>query len=114
MKRLILLSTFLFSLNFLSAQTFSEDIAPIIYNNCTTCHRTGEIGPMPLTNYTEVSQWAQTIAYVTEIKYMPPWKPDRDYSTFVGEKGLNDEEIQLIKDWVDNGCLLYTSPSPRD
>ena len=103
MKRLILLSTFLFSLNFLSAQTFSEDIAPIIYNNCTTCHRTGEIGPMPLTNYTEVSQWAQTIAYVTEIKYMPPWKPDRDYSTFVGEKGLNDEEIQLIKDWVDNG-----------
>jgi len=58
---------------------------------------------MPLTNYTEVSQWAQTIAYVTEIKYMPPWKPDRDYSTFVGEKGLSDQEIQLIKDWVDNG-----------
>ena len=103
MKQLILLISLLFAGNYISAQTFSEDIAPIIYDNCTTCHRAGEIGPMPLTNYSEVSQWAQTIAHVTEIKYMPPWKPDRDYSTFVGEKGLDDQEIQLIKDWVANG-----------
>jgi hypothetical protein len=32
--------------------TFSEHIAPIIYNNCTTCHRNGEVGPFPITNYT--------------------------------------------------------------
>jgi hypothetical protein len=28
--------------------TFAKDIAPIIYNKCTNCHRPGEIGPMSL------------------------------------------------------------------
>ena len=31
--------------------TFHADVAPIIYTHCTECHRVGEIGPMPLTNY---------------------------------------------------------------
>ena len=35
--------------------TFSKDISPIIYNNCTECHRQGEIGAfLNLTNYSEV------------------------------------------------------------
>ena len=40
---------------------FSEHIAPIIYENCTSCHRAGEVGPMPLTNYQEISSWAGMI-----------------------------------------------------
>jgi len=43
------------------------------------------------------------IKYVTEIKYMPPWKPNKDYSHFVGERGLTDNEIQMISDWVAEG-----------
>ena len=82
---------------------FSEHIAPIIYDNCTSCHRQGEVGPMPFTNYEEVSSWGGMIQYVTEIKYMPPWKPNMEYSHFVGERGLTDNEIQLIKDWVAAG-----------
>lgn len=31
--------------------TFSKDVAPILYKNCTNCHRPGEIGPMPLRTY---------------------------------------------------------------
>ncbi len=82
---------------------FSEHIAPIIYENCTSCHRPGEIAPFSLTNYEQVAAWGATIQFVTEIQYMPPWKPDRTYSKFVGEKGLTEEEIQLISDWVDAG-----------
>ncbi|MEL6842453.1 MAG: cytochrome c, partial [Bacteroidota bacterium] len=105
MKTILLSSLLgLLGLNMLQAQpTFSEDIAPIIYNNCTSCHRSGEIGPFPLTNYNEVASWASMIQYVTEIGYMPPWKPDREYSSFVGESGLNEQEIQLIADWVNAG-----------
>ncbi len=84
--------------------TFSEHIAPIIYENCTNCHREGEIAPFSLTNYDEVNSWARMIQYVTQIKYMPPWKPDAEYSNFVGERGLTAEEIQLISDWVDEGA----------
>ena len=47
---------------------FSEHIAPIIYNNCTSCHRSGEVGPMHFTNYQEVVDWAGMIQYVTEIR----------------------------------------------
>lgn len=90
----------------LNAQTpnFSEDISPIVYNKCTKCHRSGEIGPMSFTNYQEVSDWAPTIKYVTSIRYMPPWKPDADYKHFIGENILTNEEIQKISDWVDAGA----------
>ncbi len=83
--------------------TYSEHIAPIIYKNCTTCHRPGEIGPFSLTNYNEVSSKASMIKYVTEIKYMPPWKPDAKYSNFQAENYLTDKEIQTIADWVTAG-----------
>lgn len=83
---------------------FSEHVAPIIYENCTSCHRPGEIGPFSLTNYEQVAAWGATIRYVTEIQYMPPWKPDRTYSKFVREKGLTADEIKLISDWVDAGA----------
>ena len=86
-----------------STPTFSEDIAPIIYEHCSSCHRPGEIGPMPFTNYQEVKDWANMIEYVTSIRYMPPWKPNPDFSSFLGENFLEEEEIQLIMDWVAEG-----------
>lgn len=83
--------------------TYTEDIAPIIYQNCTQCHRSGEIGPMPFTNYFEVVSWGSMIEYVTSIGYMPPWPADPTYSEFLGERFLTDQEIQLISDWVQAG-----------
>ncbi|HFA48190.1 MAG TPA: T9SS type A sorting domain-containing protein [Bacteroidetes bacterium] len=94
---------FFFASQMQAQVNYSEDIAPIIYNNCTVCHRAGEIGPMPLTNYEEVKVWGSMIEYVTSIKYMPPWPADREFSTFVSEAGLTDGEIQLISDWVAAG-----------
>lgn len=102
-KLLILLSFSILSISVDAQVTFSEHIAPIIYDNCTSCHRPGEIAPFSLTNYEEVANWSGMIQYVTEIKYMPPWKPDRTYTNFVGESGLSDDEIQLISDWVAAG-----------
>ena len=57
--------------------TFSQHIAPLVYQHCTPCHRTGEVAPFPLTTYAEVASHAQTIKYVTGIRYMPPWKADQ-------------------------------------
>lgn len=84
--------------------TYTEDIAEIIYNKCTVCHRAGEIGPMSFTNYDEVKNWATMIKYTTGIKYMPPWKADPEYSRFLGENYLTDEEIEMIATWVDAGA----------
>lgn len=89
----------------LAAQTptFHEDIAPIIYENCTECHRDGEIGPMQFISYEEVSQQGSFIQYVTQSGYMPPWSPDHNYSTLVGERYLTQQEISMIADWVVGG-----------
>src|SRR5512147_1832955 len=79
--------------------TFTKDIAPIIYNNCTTCHRPNEIGPFSLTNYDEVASYADMIKYATAIRYMPPWKADPHFSRFIGERALTDEQIAKIAEW---------------
>lgn len=82
---------------------YAKDIAPIIYKHCSHCHRPGEIGPIPLGNYEEVKAWANMIEYVTATRYMPPWKPNPEYSNFLGENYLNDEQIEKISKWVADG-----------
>lgn len=86
-----------------SAQTptFSEHVAPIIFKHCVTCHRPGEIGPFPLTNYAQVRSNAQMIKSEVSKGTMPPWKPVRGYGDFVDERRLTPEEIKTIVDWVD-------------
>lgn len=81
--------------------TYHADVAPIIHNACTECHRAGEIGPMPFTTYDEVAAYGPFIEYVTSIGYMPPWTPDAEYSHFVGERVLTADEIETISAWVD-------------
>ena len=83
--------------------TFSQDIAPLVYNHCTRCHRTGEVAPFPLTTYAEVVSHAQTIKYATGTRYMPPWKPDPNYRHYLDENVLTTAEIAKIRDWVDGG-----------
>lgn len=82
---------------------FSEHIAPIVYTHCTGCHRPGEVGPMPFTSYEEIRDWGPMIAYVTGIRYMPPWKADPTYQSYLRENLLTDTEIQQIADWVQAG-----------
>ena len=81
--------------------TYYEDIEPIIRTNCASCHKQDGYGPFPLTTYKEVKEKATFIAHVTQSKYMPPWKADRDFRSFKNERGLTEEEIEKIKSWVD-------------
>ena len=101
--RSILILLLAFSAPRAQTVTFSEHIAPIIYNNCTVCHRAGEIGPIPFANYAEVAAYAETIQYVTQNRYMPPWKPDPNYSRHIGERTLTQSEMDLIARWVEDG-----------
>ncbi|MEM9819817.1 MAG: T9SS type A sorting domain-containing protein [Bacteroidota bacterium] len=87
----------------LAQVTFASDIAEIIYQKCATCHRTGEIGPVAFTNYEEVKAWGTMIEYVTNNKIMPPWQADAEYSNFLGENFLSNDEIAAISTWVSNG-----------
>lgn len=81
--------------------TWSEHIAPIIYKNCSPCHRPGQSGPFSLLSYADAVKKAKQIKFVTKTKYMPPWPADENYTHFVGERSLTDDQIKQISDWVD-------------
>jgi len=83
--------------------TFSEHIAPIIFNKCTTCHRPGQIGPFSLMDYKQVRRRAKMIRKVTKSRFMPPWHPVSGHGEFVGESRLTQAEIDLIGRWVNAG-----------
>ena len=53
--------------------TYSNQIARIMQNHCSECHRAGEIGPMELKDYDEVVGWADMILEVVADNRMPPW-----------------------------------------
>jgi hypothetical protein len=119
-KILPVLSIILFESSFLEAQevTWFQDIEPIIRENCQSCHRPGQIGPMPLTNYQEVAAYANMIAYVTEKRLMPPWLVEEPVGVFRQEKHLSEEEIFLFRQWMEQGTPKgkpeNTSPSVPD
>ena len=83
--------------------TFNRDIAPIVFQHCAPCHRPAGPAPFDLLSYADVSARAEQIAFVTESRYMPPWKPKRGYGRFVGERGLSAAQIAAIRRWVDCG-----------
>ena len=106
---ILLLSVFLFSCSSVDKKnelnpTWVTDIAPIIHKNCMPCHRENGGAPFHLIEYNDVVKRKKMISYVTNIKYMPPWPADKNYRHFINEKGLTDEQIFMIKNWVDNGA----------
>jgi len=85
--------------------TFNKHIAPIIFQNCASCHHDGEIAPFPLMNFSDVKRRAQQIVRVTAKRVMPPWKAELGFNAFEGERHLSDEQIAMIKNWVDQGMV---------
>jgi hypothetical protein len=83
--------------------TFSENIAPIVYANCVTCHRPGEAAPFALISYEDVKRRGSLIAAVTQSRYMPPWHAAHGYGEFADERRLTDAQIAAIGDWVKQG-----------
>ena len=87
-----------------SAQTFSRDVAPIVFDACVSCHRAGGPGPFALTTYDEVRRRATQIAQVTRSRFMPPWKVAPSVGHFVGQRLLTDPEIETIERWSKSGA----------
>jgi len=83
---------------------FNKDIAPIIFNNCSTCHRPGQPAPFSLLSFADVKKHASDIADVTARRYMPPWLPAHGFGEFVGERRLTDEQIAAVQQWVAAGA----------
>src|ERR1700741_1227059 len=85
------------------APTFSKDVAPILYTNCVSCHRAGEIAPMSLITYAEARPWAQAISRRVTDGTMPPWHSGEAPGTFLNERRLSPAQKTVIAKWVAGG-----------
>lgn len=85
------------------APTWSNDIAKIIYGNCTSCHRSGGIAPFALETYEEVSNMAGWLKKAMEEKRMPPWTPNQNYKQFAHERIMDTSDINRFGQWVTAG-----------
>ncbi len=84
--------------------TFSRDVAPIIFDHCTSCHRPGEAAPFPLISYEDARRRARLIASITETGIMPPWKAAPGDYEFKGDRRLSAADIDTLRRWADAGA----------
>jgi hypothetical protein len=85
--------------------TFSKDVAPILYKQCVSCHRPGEIGRMSLLTYEQARPYAKAIANAVTNRTMPPWHADAPAGTFHNERVLNDGERATLTAWAASGAV---------
>jgi mono/diheme cytochrome c family protein len=87
-----------------TAPTFTKDVAPIFYRNCTSCHRPGGLGPMSLLDYETARSRADHIREAVSAGIMPPWHADAPHGTFLNDRRLSDADKKTITGWVDAGA----------
>jgi hypothetical protein len=83
---------------------YAHDVAPILYANCVTCHRTGEAAPFALETYQEAKTWAAQIRDYTSRRQMPPSKAVRGYGDFCDQRRLDDTQIAILAKWAATGA----------
>src|SRR5688572_17986895 len=77
------------------APAFTKDVAPILFNSCASCHRSGEVAPMSLLSYQDARPWAKAIKQKVVSREMPPWYADPHFSDvkFRNDRRLTAQQI---------------------
>jgi len=98
--------------------TFHKDVEPVLQKHCQTCHRPGEVGPMPLLTYAQVRPWAKSIKQAVTTGKMPPWGAAKGTPhAFGNDPRLSAEELQILRAWADGGAPegdLKDAPKPKE
>lgn len=81
--------------------TFTEHVAPLLYQHCTECHRPNGGGKFSLITFEDASANAETIAEAVADRRMPPWYASR-HQKFDNERGLSPRERETIVAWTRN------------
>ena len=99
-----------------ASPTFYKDVLPILQDHCQSCHRAGEIGPMPLVTYEQTRPWARAMAHQVEMKMMPPWFADARYGHFANDASLTERQIATLTAWASAGAPAgdpHDAPPPQ-
>jgi hypothetical protein len=115
MKTKLIFAFFLFSISSY-AQTWSDDVAQIVYDKCSKCHNDDGVAPFSLTTYGETSPMAAAMYDAIALDEMPPWPPNNDYQQYSHDRSLTDTEKATFLDWIlagtPEGNPANTPPPP--
>jgi len=96
--------------------TFAKDVAPIVYKNCTTCHRPGGLGPFSLLDYDSAKAKLDEMHDAVSSGHMPPWHAEGPRGVFRNDRRLTDTEKETIIRWINAGAkpgdLKQQPPKP--
>ena len=84
--------------------SYSQEVAPILLENCSVCHRKGGVGPWAMTDYNMVKGFSLMMREVIRTKRMPPWHADPFIGQFSNDRSLNNEEIKTLVHWIEAGA----------
>jgi len=85
--------------------SFTREVAPVVREKCTGCHRVGGIAPFPLETARQISSRSALIAAVVGERVMPPWPPGPRSPAYVGqaERTLTASERSTLLAWARGG-----------
>lgn len=84
--------------------SYSRDVAPILAQNCATCHRQGGIAPFAMDSHAMVQGWSPMIREVLMTKRMPPGQIDPHVGHFSNDYVLAVEDQQKLIHWIEAGA----------
>ena len=87
--------------------SYADDIAPILMENCVSCHHDGGIGPWSMNDHKMVQGWSRMMKEVLMTRRMPPGQID----THVGKPikdvvEITPQELQMLVYWIDAGAPM--------
>ena len=83
---------------------YAADVAPIVIEQCASCHREGGIGPFALDSHLMLQGWSPMIREVLLSKRMPPMQVDPSIGHFSNARYLPTEELETLVSWIDAGA----------
>jgi hypothetical protein len=81
---------------------FARDVAPIVRETCTACHRIGGIAPFAFRTERDVAGRAALVVAALESRRMPPWPPSARSPGYVGQaaRTLDAQERATLVTWA--------------
>jgi mono/diheme cytochrome c family protein len=86
--------------------SYEEEIAPILAENCATCHRDGGIAPFALDGSAMAQGWSPMIREVLMTKRMPPGQVDPHVHSFKNGRTLAIDETRKLIQWIESGSPI--------
>jgi hypothetical protein len=88
--------------------TWSKEVSRLLYKRCATCH--GDNASIPsmgggsLMTYEQARPWAKSIKEEVLERRMPPWQAVKGFGEFKDDRGMTQEDMEVISAWVEGGA----------